>query len=89
LFVVFVRVAAWEPLVVPTICLANVSEVGVRVTGAAEPLPVRLTVCGLFEAPSVIVRVPFLVPVAVGVNVMLMVQLEDGAKLVPQVVVCA
>ena len=55
-------------LVVPTVRLANVRLAGEIVTGT-EPVPLRLTVCGLFEAPSVNVSVPARAPVAVGENV--------------------
>ena len=43
------------------------------------PVPVRLAVWGLLVALSVTVNVPPCVPVAVGVNVTLMVQLEPAA----------
>ena len=51
------------------------------------PVPVRLAVCGLFLALSVMVRVPFRVPVAVGLKATLIVHLAPGATLVPQVLV--
>ena len=47
----------------------------------ATPLPVSETVCGDPGAPSVIVNVPFTLPVAVGVNVTLTVQLAPDASL--------
>ena len=56
---------------------------------AAEPVPVREMMCGLPVALSVMVMAPVLVPVAVGVNVTLMVQLAPAATGVPQVVVWA
>ena len=52
-------------------------------------MPVRLTVCGLPVALSVTVIVPGCVPVAVGVNVTLIVQLAPAATEVPQVLVSA
>jgi hypothetical protein len=49
------------------------------------PLPVRLTVCGLFTALSVNVRVPVAAPVAVGENVTPTVHVAPPAILAPQV----
>lgn len=47
------------------------------------PWPVSATVCGLLVALSVTVRVPFLVPLAVGSKKTLMVQLVPAATLLP------
>lgn len=52
-------------------------------------MPERLTVCGDPLASSEIERVPVLAPVVDGLNVTLNVQLADGAKVVPHVVVLA
>ena len=52
-------------------------------------MPVRLTVCGLPVALSVMVIVPGWLPVAVGVKVTVMAQLAAGATDVPQVLVWA
>lgn len=52
-------------------------------------VPERLTTWGEPEALSVTVRVPVLTPVAAGVKVTLMVQLEPPAMPVPQVFVSA
>ena len=52
-------------------------------------MPVRLTVCGLPVALSVMVIVPGWLPVAVGVKVTVMVQLALAASEAPQVLVCA
>ncbi len=57
-------------------------------TGAV-PAPVSETLCGLFEALSVMVSAPVREPLAVGVKVTLTVQLELAATLVPQLLVCA
>src|SRR5437016_14500472 len=54
----------------------------------AAPVPVMLMVCGLPAMLSVIVTAPVRMPVAVGVNVTLMVQLAPAATDVPQVLVC-
>jgi hypothetical protein len=51
------------------------------------PVPARLTVWVAGVALSVLVKVPFLVPVAVGLKVTLMVQLALAATLEPQVLV--
>jgi hypothetical protein len=51
------------------------------------PVPVRLEVCGLLLALSLTFNVPVLVPVAVGLNTTLIVQLDLAARLVVQVVV--
>src|SRR5271169_3413011 len=55
---------------------------------AAVPVPVKLTVCGLPLALSVMVIVPGCEPVVVGVNVTLMVQFAPAATEAPQVLVC-
>ncbi len=49
------------------------------------PVPVRLTVCGLFGAESVNVSVPLIVPPAVGENVTPTVQLAPAEIPVPHV----
>src|SRR5215471_11279542 len=53
------------------------------------PVPLRLEVCGLFEALSLTVRVPVRVPAVVGVKVTEIVQLPPAATWLPQVFVCA
>jgi hypothetical protein len=54
----------------------------------SDPLPVRGTVCRLPDALSFTVKVPLRVPVALGLNVMLMVQLELGGNCAWQLLVC-
>ena len=78
-------------LVVPCAWLPKVRLTGERpATGPlADPVPVRLTVCGLLAAPSVMVRAPVLVPPAVGVKVTVTVQLAPIARLAPQVLLSA
>jgi hypothetical protein len=83
-----VSVTLCAALVVPTFWLLKVSEVGERL-GSAVPVPERLAVCGLFVALSVTVNVPLRAPVAVGVNVTLIVQLAPAATLAPQLFVWA
>jgi hypothetical protein len=48
------------------------------------PAPVRLTVCGLFEALSVIESIAVRAPLAVGLKTTPMEQLAPAAKLLPQ-----
>jgi len=50
------------------------------------PVPFRLEVCGLPTALSLTLRVPVLVPVAVGVKVTLIVHFAFAARLLVQVV---
>lgn len=67
----------------PTFTVPNASVVGKSVTGA-KPVPVRVTVCGEFIALSVTETVPVRAPVAVGVNVALIVQVTVlGSVAVP------
>src|SRR5437870_2660263 len=66
-----VRVTDCAALLVPTSWLAKAREVGEGLTArglAALPVPVRITVCGLSLASSVMVIVPVRVPVAVVVH---------------------
>lgn len=58
-------------------------------TGVLTPVPDSVTCWGLPAAPSVIESVPFRLPVAVGVNVTLMVQLAPADNALPQLLVCA
>jgi len=58
----------------------------------SEPVPERLAICGLVFALSVIVRVPVLAPIAAGVKVIEIVQLDAAANVFGdrgQVEVCA
>lgn len=54
---------------------------------ALAPVPVKLMVCGLLLALSVMVTVPVRVPLAVGLKVTLRVQLPPAATEVPQLLV--
>jgi hypothetical protein len=89
---VLLKVTACGGLVVPTVWLLKVKLVGDKDT-AGDPLdvpePIRLTVCGLLLALSLTVIVPVSVPVVVGLNVTLIVQLAPAAKLEPQLFVSA
>lgn len=53
---------------------------------AALPVPVRLEVCGLLVAVSLTLNVPAAVPVAVGVNTTLMVQVAEEVNCAAHVV---
>ncbi len=86
---VFVNVMLCAALVVLTFWPANVKVAGDKLTADAIPVPVRPTVWGLPLALSVIVMAPVRVPVAVGVNVTLIVQFPLAATDAPHVFVCA
>src|SRR5437660_901588 len=76
-----VSVTAWAALVVLTCWLPKLRLVGLKLTpGALVPLPLKATVCGLPLALSVILTLALRVPVAVGVNVTLMVQEAPAAN---------
>jgi hypothetical protein len=77
------NVNTFAALVDPTAVFANVALTGVSLT-CGPPVPVSDTVCGLFHALSVIVKVPVRVPSAVGVNVMLILQFFPAASVAPQ-----
>jgi len=82
-----VSVMVTAALVLPTATVPRFNELADRVTGELEvpPVPLRLTVCGLFPALSVKVSVPVAAPVAVGVNVTPTLQVARLATLVPHV----
>jgi len=88
-FPALLRVTLCAVLVVPTFWLLNVRLVGKTLAAAAAPVPVRLTVCGLPAALSEMLTDAVRVPVAVGVNVTLIVQLPPAATELPQVLVSA
>src|ERR1035438_10002311 len=60
-FRALVKVTVLAALVLPTAGAANARAAGETVAGA-EPVPVRLTVCGLFVALSTNVSVPVMGP---------------------------
>ena len=100
---VFVWEKNVEPVIVMLLMLSAVLPVLLRVVvsvfptvpklrlaglnSTTVPVPVRLTVCGLPAALSVIDSVPVRVPLCVGLKVTLMVQLASAARLEPQVFV--
>ena len=77
-----VRVLESVPLLLkPKLRLAGLNPTTV-------PAPLRLTVCGLPGALSVIESVPLKLPIAFGVKVTWIVQLAPEARFLPQVCVC-
>ena len=83
-----VSVTPCAALLVPTVCDEKVKPVGATVTaGAVAPVPVKGTVCGLPLALSAMDTDAVRVPDAVGSKVILMTQLADATRLVPQVFV--
>jgi hypothetical protein len=69
--------------------LAKVKLVGERPAIGVVPVPVKLTVCGLFVALSEMVKVAVRLPLAVGVNVTLTVHEPFAATELPHVLVWA
>src|SRR3989441_6348730 len=85
--VCFEGATACAALVRATLWLPKFSEAGERV-GGAIPVPDTPEVWGLLLALSVTVNVALRDPVAVGVNVTLIVQFPLAATLDPPVLVC-
>src|SRR5438552_9285752 len=83
-----VRVNEKGALVIPTAVLGNFFELGATLTGWT-PIPVRLIICGLLLALSVIVTDPVMVPVVVGLKVTEIVHLAPATTVVPHVLVWA
>jgi hypothetical protein len=83
----FFRVTGWPVLVVVTSCPGNVKFAGVRTaTGAvAEPVPVRVTDCGLLTSTSVKTSLADSAPATEGLNVTSTVQEAPAATLPPAV----
>jgi hypothetical protein len=82
-----VNVTNWAVLVVPAGWLLKLKLLGESIT-VGLPVPSKGTVCGLPAALSMTAIAPLRVPVAVGVNVTLMVQVAPTATKLPQVFVC-
>jgi hypothetical protein len=82
-----VRVTVCAALVVPTVCELNVRVPGVRATAGEDPVPRRLTVCGLPAALSLIDTLAVTVVVSVGENVTLIVQLAPLVSVAGQLFV--
>ena len=87
---VLVRVTVCAELVVPTLVLENGRAVGDTLSvGCAAPVPISGIVCGLPLALSVTDSAALRPPAAVGLKVILIVQLAPAARLEPQLFVCA
>src|SRR5581483_8819781 len=84
---VFVSVTVCGALVVDISCVAKVRLLGESVTAATTPVPVSVTVCGLFGALSETLTAAFRVPVAVGLKYTDILQLAPADTDVPQVFV--
>ena len=84
---VLLRVTVCAALVVPMVWLPKVRLVAVRLTAGPLPVPVRLAVCGLPLASSVMLSDAVRVPEAVGVNLTLIVQVPPAATELPHVLV--
>jgi hypothetical protein len=77
----FDRVTVSGALLLSTSCAPKLSVVAESF--AAIPVPLRLTLCGLFAALSVIVRLAVLAPLAVGLKVSPSAQLALGTTVAP------
>jgi hypothetical protein len=84
---VLVTVKDILPLVVPTVCDGKVKLGGAGVTMTVVPLPDKVTLCGEVDALSVMVTVPGRLPLVVGANVTLTVQVTPPPNEVPQLLV--
>jgi hypothetical protein len=80
-----VSVTVCAALVVPTSCALKLKDATpIETAAGVTPMPIRLMMCGLPAASSVKDTAPVRVPVVLGVNVTLMVQLAVGASDAPQ-----
>ena len=85
------RATVCTVLELPTWMLGNAKLAGVSTARGTEllaPTPVRATVWGLLYALSLIAMAPLRDPEAVGVKVILTVQLAPGAKVAEQLLAC-
>jgi hypothetical protein len=85
----FVTVTDCAAVVLPTTVLANERLVGFAESDGPGSVPVPVKATGFARPAIVMVSVPLRVPVAVGENVTLIVQLAFTARLEPQLFVCA
>src|SRR5450755_887725 len=79
-----VAVNCWKP---PRVTEGLVGDTAMDRSPVTFPSPLRFTRIGLPKALNAIVRVPVLVPVVVGVNVIAIAHLCPAATLEPQVLV--
>jgi hypothetical protein len=85
--VLFVIVTVFAVAVELTASLPKAKLAGEKVTGAT-PVPVKATICGEFDAVSLTVITPGMLPVVEGVNVTLIVHVAPALRLLPQLLVC-
>ena len=78
-----VRVTVCAGLIVPIATTPKLKLVGESF--AVVPIPLRLTFCGLPAALSLTLNAALRVPLAVGLNLTLMLQLAPAANELPQV----
>lgn len=74
---------------VPTSCELNVKLAGESAITGATPVPETTTVCDVAGARTLTARFADAAPLAVGVNVTLIVQVAPAASELPQLLVCA
>jgi hypothetical protein len=83
---VFVSVTTWVFTVLRLLGVAKTTLFADRLTDGepiARPVPERVIVCGLPVTLSLMVTAPARVPVVVGVNVTLIVQVEPTCSVMP------
>src|SRR5213593_2962406 len=85
---VFCSVDVCGALVEPIASEPNARLAGVRVTLEAVPVPVRVTLCGLPTALSVIATLALRLPVAVGLNATVIVHVAFAARVAGQSFAC-
>ena len=86
-FPVLFTVTVWAALVVPTPCALKPRLEAVRLTTGPLPVPVKVTLCGLSGALSVMVIAAVRLPTAPGVKITLIEQLPPAATDAEHVVV--
>ena len=86
---VLLRVVVNKELATATGTFPKARLVGDRLTPGLVPVPERVTVCGLPLALSAILTAAVNDPLAAGVKVTLIAQLEPAATLAPQVLLCS
>lgn len=87
-FPLLARVAVCAVLVVPTVCEANVSALGLRVAAGPRAWPTSCTDCGLPGSVPLTAMLAVRDPPIVGVNVTLTMHAPPAANDAPQLLVC-
>src|ERR1700733_10922582 len=87
-FPLFFTTTCCASLTDPTAVTGKFKALVLRLTLTAMPVPERVTVCGELGALSAIVSDAWRLPVALGLNVMEIVQLAPGATRCSQLLVC-